>query len=201
VQFPLSPDLLHRLPRHPDWRYELVDGDAWLSPRPRPLGFVRSTAAAVAAAPTPGVEVRAVRTARDRAAIVALLVDVWSDEDPYRSFADDVCEAELQREVGRTVAEPAGLEGAVAVDTHGLCACVLVTGSSSPALSWLSVRRDVRGRGLATAMLGVALGALARRGVQEVASHASAANMPSLRWHLACGFELTPDPLWELRSR
>ncbi len=78
---------------------------------------------------------------------------------------------------------------------------MLVTGSSPPALSWLSVQRDVRDRGLASTMLGVVLGAMARRGVREVASHASAANVPSLRWHLARGFELTPDPLWELRLR
>ena len=37
VRFPLSAELLHRLPRHPDWRYELLDGQAFLSPRPRPL--------------------------------------------------------------------------------------------------------------------------------------------------------------------
>lgn len=201
MQFPLSLELLHRLPRHPDWRYELVDGEAWLSPRPRPLGFVRSTAVPVPTAPTPGVEVRTVRTARDRAGVAALLVDLWSEEDPYRSFADDVRNAELQREVERAVIAPDALEGAVCLDARGLCACVLVTGSSPPALSWLSVHRDVRGRGLASAMLDIVLGAMARRGVRAVASYASAANVPSLRWHLARGFELTPDPLWELRSR
>ena len=163
MRFPLSLDLLRRLPRHPDWRYELIDGEACLSPRAHPLGFRRPTDITVSAAPGHEGEVRAFETTRDRAGMIALLMDVWSDEDPYRSFEEDVREIELRREVERTVGRPEELEGAVALDAHGLCAGVLVMGSSPPALTWLSVRRDVRGRGLATALLGVAVDALVCR--------------------------------------
>ncbi|MCP9491005.1 MAG: GNAT family N-acetyltransferase [Solirubrobacteraceae bacterium MAG38_C4-C5] len=201
MRFPLSLDLLRRLPRHPDWKYELIDGEAVLSSRPRPLGFRRPTDMAVAAAPKHDAEVRAVEATRDRAGLVTLLLDVWSDEDPYRSFEEDVREAELRRELERTVERPEELEGAVALDTHGLCAGLLVMGSGPPALTWLSVRRDVRGRGLATALLSVVVDALAARGEPELGSYASAANVPSVRWHLACGFALTPDRLRELLRR
>jgi GNAT superfamily N-acetyltransferase len=201
VRFPLSLDLLLRLPRHPDWKYELIEGEAWLSPRPRPLRFRRPTDVKVPAAPAHDADIRAAEATRDRAGIVALLMDVWVDEDPYRSFEEDVGEAELRREVERTVERPDGLEGAVAIDTHGLCAGLLVTGSSPPALAWLTVRRDVRGRGLATALLSVVADALAARGERELTSYASAANVPSVRWHLARGFELTPDPMRELARR
>jgi hypothetical protein len=44
----------------------------------------------------------------------------------------------------------------------------------------------------------VVLDGLAARGEGELASHASAANVPSVRWHLACGFALAPDPLREV---
>lgn len=201
MRFPLSLDVLLRLPRHPDWRYELIAGEAFLSPRPRPLGFLRPTEAAVPVALAHDAEVRAVETARDRAGLVALLLDVWADEDPYRSFEPDVREAELRRELERSVEGPDRLEGAVAVDTNGLCGCLLVTDSSPPTLVWLSVRLDVRGRGLATAMLKVVVDGLATGGEPELASYASAANVPSLRWHLACGFALTPDPLREILRR
>ncbi|MDQ3632580.1 MAG: GNAT family N-acetyltransferase [Actinomycetota bacterium] len=196
MRFPFSVELLLRLPRHPDWKYELVDGEAWLSPRPRPLGFVRRTNVPVSGASTHAAGSCALEICRDRAAVVALIVDVWAHEDPYRSFDVDGRSADLRRDIDRSLLRPGSVDGAIATDADGPCACVLVTGSSPPALTWLTVRRDVRGRGVATALLRVVVGALAARGESVVTSHASAANLPSLRWHLARGFELTPDPVY-----
>jgi hypothetical protein len=51
------------------------------------------------------------------------------------------------------------------------------------------------------ALLGVVVDGLAARGEPELASYASAANVPSVRWHLACGFELLPDPLRQVMRR
>jgi GNAT superfamily N-acetyltransferase len=201
VRFPLSLEDLLRLPRHPDWRYELIDGEALLSPRPRPLCFRRPTGMAVEGAPVPGVDARAVDGPRDRAGLVELLMDVWRDEDPYRSFEEDVRQKELRQEIERSLERPDELEGAVVADAHQLSACLLVMASSPPALSWLSVRRGLRGRGLAMALLGVVVDGLAARGEPELASYASAVNVPSVRWHLACGFELLPDPLRQVMRR
>jgi GNAT superfamily N-acetyltransferase len=197
----MSLDDFLRLPRHPDWRYELIEGEALLSPRPRPLRFRRPTDVAVPGVPVQDAEVRAVDGGRDRDDLVELLMDLWSDEDPYRSFEEDVRREELRREVERSLERPDELEGAVVTKLRGLSGAVLVMRSSPPALSWLSVRRGMRGRGLATALLSVVVDGLAARGEGELASYASVANVPSVRWHLACGFELISDPLRELARR
>jgi GNAT superfamily N-acetyltransferase len=198
MRFPLSLDLLHRLPRHPDWKYELIEGEAWLSPRARPLSFRRPTSLAVPAVTLSGVEVRTIDARRDRAEVAKLLMDVWVQEDPYRSLEDP--ESLLQAEIERSLNEPS-LAGIVAVDAGTICAVVLVGTDAAggpedaPMLMWLTVRHDARERGLATALLRVVVETLSARGVGELASAASAANLPSLRWHLTRGFQLAPDPL------
>jgi hypothetical protein len=69
--------------------------------------------------------------------------------------------------------------------------------SGTPTLSWLTVARDAREHGYATGLLRVITTALCARGESELASATSAANPPSLRWHLSRGFELAEDPLRE----
>ena len=64
-------------------------------------------------------------------------------------------------------------------------------------LSWLTVARDARERGLATGLLALITTALRARGVSELASAASTANTPSLLWHLSRGFQLAKDPMRE----
>ncbi len=197
MRFPLSPDLLQRLPRHPDWKYEMVNGEAWLSSRPRPLMLRRSTNLAVPAATLSGVEIRTIDARRDRSEIAKLLMDVWVDEDPYRSLEDP--KTLLQSEIERSLEDP-GL-GVIATGEQGVCAVVLVPSTTAPALLWLTVRRDARERGLATALLRVVVETLSARGVEELASGTSTANVPSLRWHLTRGFQLAPDPLREALRR
>jgi hypothetical protein len=104
VRFPLSSDLLRRLPRHPDWKYEMIDGEVLLSPRPRPLLLRRRTDLAVPAASVGDAEIRIVDPRRDRTRIAKLLVDVWADEDPYRSLENPaaVLRAEIERQLGHT---------------------------------------------------------------------------------------------------
>ncbi len=83
MELPLSADQLRRLPRHPDWKYELIAGVALLSPRPRPLSFLRQTDRSVPS--DGGARARPVDDA-ERAGLAALLQAVWADEDPYRSL-------------------------------------------------------------------------------------------------------------------
>jgi GNAT superfamily N-acetyltransferase len=204
LRFSVSSDVWWRLPRHPDWKYEMVKGEAWLSSRPRPLHLWRPTNLEVPAVTLSGVEVRPVDARRDRAEIAKLLMDVWVQEDPYRSLEDP--ESLLQAEIERSLNEPS-LAGIVAVDKGTICAVVLVgtdpTGvpGGAPMLMWLTVRRDARERGLATALLRVVVETLSARGVEELASGASAANIASLRWHLTRGFQLAPDPIREAMRR
>lgn len=59
-----------------------------------------------------------------------------------------------------------------------------------PKLTWLTVAPAARERGL----LAVIIAALRERGVRELASAASGANIASLRRHLSRGFVLAADP-------
>jgi len=102
--FSVSSDVWWRLPRHPDWKYEMVKGEAWLSSRPRPLRLRRSTSLEVPAVTLSGVEVRTIDARRDRSVIAKLLMDVWIEEDPYRSLEDP--ETLLQAEIERSLNEP-----------------------------------------------------------------------------------------------
>jgi len=181
----------------------MVKGEVWLSSRPRPLRLRRSTSLSVPAVTLNGVEVRILDARRDRSEIAELLMDVWVEEDPYRSLEDP--ETLLAAQIERSLEEP-GL-GVVAVDEQGVCAVVLVgtddagADAGGPMLMWLTVRRDARERGLATALLRVVVETLSARGVDELASGTSAANVPSLRWHLTRGFQLAPDPVREAVRR
>lgn len=200
MQFPFSVELLRRLPRHPDWKYEPIEGAAWLPPRPKPLGFLRPTDLPVTGGLATGnVEIRALEPSTDLSGVERLLHEVWQNEDPFRSFDVNERTAELGREIARSTEDEA-VEGAVAVDARGICGCVLTTRANAvPVLTSLTVRGDARGQGLATGLLGVVVERLAKRGIREIASSASAANLPSLRWHLARGFTVTLDPLYELQ--
>jgi GNAT superfamily N-acetyltransferase len=199
LRFSVSFDAWRRLPRHPDWKYELIEGEVWLSSRPRPLHLCRATSLEVPAVTLSGVEIRTIDARRDRSEIAELLMDVWIEEDPYRSFEDP--DTLLRAEIERSLEDP-GL-GVVAVDAGTICAVVLVgtDDAGAPMLMWLTVRRDARDRGLATALLNVVVETLSASGVEELASGTSAANVPSLRWHLTRGFQLAPDPVREAMRR
>lgn len=131
----------------------------------------------------------------DRLGIIELLLNVWAEEDPYRSLDDP--EAMVQAELERSLDAPCF--GVLATDTNGIWAVVIVTPSKTDAatLTWLTVRRDVRDRGLATGLLRVVMDALSADGVRQLASATSPANVASLRWHLNRGFQLAEDPLRE----
>jgi GNAT superfamily N-acetyltransferase len=136
----------------------------------------------------------------DRAAVAALLLDVWLNEDPYLSLTDpmELLSSEIERSLDTAEV------GAVALDAYDVCAVALVHGGrcAVPMLTWLTVARTARERGLATALLARITDVLHQRGISELASAASAANMPSLRWHLTRGFQLAEDPMREaLRHR
>ena len=192
VRFPLSSELLLRLPRHPDWKYEFLNGHAVLSPRPRPLALRRPTAAPVMHA-RPDMEVRALDVDADRDAVTALLADTWSRQDPYRSL-DDPAET-LRGEIEQSLNTVQF--GAVAVHSGAVRAAALVHGEDTPTLTWLTVAFDARERGLATGLLALITARLHQRGVRELASATSASNTASLRWHLTRGFALVADPLRE----
>jgi hypothetical protein len=156
-------------------KHEMMAGEVWLPPRPCPLLLRRSTDVEVPAVMLSDAEVGTIDPRRDSAGIAELLVDVWADEDPYRTMEDP--QADLRAEIERSL--DAVSLGAVAVDAQGIYATVFVLSATStaPTLTWLTVRREVRERGLATSLLGVVVAALCARGVGELESATSAANV------------------------
>jgi hypothetical protein len=193
TSFRLSRELFERLPRHPDWKYEYINGQAMLSPRPRALRLRRPTGQPVTQV-RPGIEIRALDAGADGAAVAALLTEVWSREDPYRSYDDQGKTLRGEIERGLSTAR----FGAVAMDQGAQRAAALVHGEhEQPTLTWLTVGFEARERGLATALLAWICVMLNERGVRELASGASAANLASLRWHLSRGFALAADPIRE----
>ena len=123
VRFPLSRELLDRLPRHPDWRYERFDGEVWLSHRPRPLELRRPTTLPVPQS-CANAKLRELDVDSDRAAVAALLLDAWSNEGPYRTL--EAPAEHLSSEIERGL--DAAQLGAVAVTEgcDGVCAAALV---------------------------------------------------------------------------
>jgi hypothetical protein len=196
VHFRCDSEIFRRLPRHPDFKYEFFDGQAWLSPRARPINFIRSTALPVEQAPL-NAEVRELDLPSDRAAVATLLEQTWLHEAPYSSL--DAPEEVLRSEVEQGLNTAAFGAVAFAPDSGTVSAAALVHqwGCGSPTLTWLTVARHARERGLATALLALITTALRDRDIGQLASGASGANLPSIRFHLSRKFELAEDPLRE----
>lgn len=191
LRFPMSLDLIRRLPRHPDWKYELIEGVAYRSPRAKPIGLTRPTAVTVSA--SSGRAGARLIGGDDRPGVVALLSEVWGEEDPYRSYEPEVRRTELAAHIER-----GSEDWGVLVERAGkVVACAMVHRRAT--LSWLSVASDARGQGLAGELLAVICGELVGREKALLKSWVSVANVPSLRWHLSRGFTLAPDEFRELR--
>lgn len=205
MRVPMPFRTFERLPRHPDWRYEYWDGTAHLSHRPRSVGFERLAAAPITRDVADDVQVVPCSEV-DPAAVTALLTNVWSDEEPYRCFDPDECAQILGAEVARSLEGGLPALGHAGLVRGQLIGAVLVTTAirsatdrDQPELTWLTVRHEARSRGVATALLRGVCERLSADGRPRLHSACSAANVPSLRWHLSSGFTLAPDPLRTLR--
>lgn len=189
----------NRLPRHPDWKWELLDGELFLNHRPRPIDLIRPVSTDIATAS--GHAVTLVDAGADQDDVQSFLFDVWRDEEPYRYMdphhVESVIVAAFQRSWARLV-EPVGVW---VHDDQGPAGLLLVTGpgrwtgSEHPMLRWLTVRWDARLSGIATAMLAQVMTELNGRGVRAVVSGTSPANRASIQWHWRHGFHPLPDPL------
>ncbi len=203
MQIPMPFGRWERMPRHPDWKYEYVDGVALLSYRPRPLHVRRPTSTPVAL--TREHDVRLLHGPDD--GVRAFLAAFWRTEDPYRTVENpgEWLDEGLERSCGRL----AGPGGAVAEEDGEIVGAVLVEqpyrDESAPCLTWLSVRSGFRCDGVGTALLAAILPALQAAGNPQLDSHASVGNRASVAWHWRNGFAALPDPMasfsWEARRR
>lgn len=199
MKLPMSMDDFHRVPRHPDWKWEYWDGAAQLSYRPRTIELTLDTAAAVRV--TRQHDVRLVDTTRDQERLRTFLADVWRTEDPCRTFDEQTTDEWLRYGLDTSFTrldEPAGILVEAGAELVG----AVVTERPYPrdeiqvlCLGWLTVRSGYRCDGVATAMLAAVVEVLRTAGVQQLRSGVSVGNRPSLYWHWRNGFQAVSDPM------
>ena len=216
-----------QLPRHPAYKYEYIDGEAWLSPRPRtyhalldlrppPEGDDRVTTRPVAD--------------KDWTDLVRLFSAAFKDHPPFLGLDD-----RKHRSAARAILEHARSGGdgpfvehasflATADPRDGPAGGILITllpasdladwrsfawpepppadavarGLGRPHLTWIFVHPLAAGQGVGTALLHAATRRLLALGYTELASTFLLGNESSTLWHWRNGFRLIGSP-WSLR--
>jgi hypothetical protein len=193
MRIPMSFEHYQRIPRHPDWRWEYGDGALLLSYRPRTIQLVRDVRAPVP--PRGQATARLLDLERDDARLREFLRDVWSGEDPYRSF--DAPTEWVSSHLTASLARLTEPSGAIAEEDGRVIGAVLLErpydDTGAPMLSWLSVRWGHRCEGVGSALLAAIVEALDQAGVPQLASAVSPGNIASLYWHWRNGFQARPD--------
>lgn len=168
-----------RLPRHPDWNYEIRGGELHVSYRPRPLQVERDLSPVHGGAAHPVTE-----CARDDPDLWAFLWEVWSGEPPFLHFEDP--DAVFESERGWALRHDTGWPAWRVADGDEWIGAALTyahPADGRPTLCWLTVHRAYRGRGAASALLAHLVDRAAGAGLATVRSEVSAGNRASLLWH------------------
>ena len=222
LRLPLALDEFHSLPRNAAYRYELVEGEAWISPRPKyyhaRLGLAGFTPAH--AAP---VAVRPLR-ADDWPRLVELFMAAFAAQQPFAGAGGRLREA-AEASLAQTrdggdgpligpaclVAEDAGghAVGAALVtlvpntDPEGWDSFLwrepadqghVARREGWPHLTWVFVARFEAGRGVGTALLAAVTRELAALGFDDLFSTFLSGNESSMLWHWRNGFRLLAHP-------
>lgn len=220
IRLPLSMEQYHQLPRHPAYKYEYMDGAAYLSPRPRHFH---------ALLPLRPLEVPAhvaLRPMRDDdlPRLIDLFSAAFQHVQPYGSLEDQP-RSHASREAlerARNGGDGPWIERAsfVAVDEGHLIGAIFITllppgdltnwesyrwASPPPAdaierclgrphLTWIFVSPWDAGQGIGTALLAGAVRELRAMGFTELASTFMIGNDSSMLWHWRNGFQLIENP-------
>jgi GNAT superfamily N-acetyltransferase len=202
----MTVDDFRRLPRHPDWKYELIDGRLLLSHRPRPIDLLRSTDVAVERTGDRHT-VQPLDPTAHRTAVTDFLISTWREESPYCHADPAGVEAQVVAEVDRSWTSLADPAGVVSVADGSMIGAALLTDvrwpeaeDGVPVLSWLTVAWGQRLAGVATAMLDTLLTDLRGRGITHLRSATSCATPASIQWHWRHGFLPLSDPLARVRG-
>ncbi len=219
-----------QLPRHPAYKYEYIDGEAWLTPRPRTYHALLELRPPAESADD-GVTTRPV-TDEDWTDLVRLFSAAFSDQPPFLGLDD-----RKRRSAARAILEHARTGGdgpfigeasllAVADPHDGPAGGILITllpvadltdwrsfawpepppidavarGLGRPHLTWIFVHPLAAGQGVGTALLHAASRRLLALGYTELASTFLLGNESSTLWHWRNGFRLIGSP-WSLRRR
>jgi GNAT superfamily N-acetyltransferase len=220
-----------RLPRHPSFKYELIEGVTWISPWPR-YGHAQMRLTRFRADPS-DVGKATLRPAlpNDIEALTPIFRGAFGHLQPYGSLDDDAARSAAEKSLRRTFAGDDGplAEAAsfVALDEDKIAGAILITllpggdptnedsvfwreappadlwakGEGQPHLTWIFVRRFAQGIGVGTQLLQQAVRVLKRQGYKMLWTTFLLGNDSSVLWHWRNGFELLPNLLSKRRRR
>ncbi len=212
LELPISFGEFERLPRHPAYKYEYLDGRAVLTPRPR---YQRAVLRLASFSPPTSqsslvakVDIRPLQ-AGDWTCLPDLLAAAFRNVPPLAALSEDHRLTAAQECVQRTRAGGDGsvMESAcfVAVDpgqARRLEGAVLITliprrehqpeGAQRPHLTWILVHPWRFAQGLGGTLLASAATVLRGLGHRDLASTFLVGNERSALWHWRNGFRLMP---------
>jgi GNAT superfamily N-acetyltransferase len=220
-----------RLPRHPAYKYELIDGVTHISPWPRyshaQLRLSRFRAAGADVAKT----TLRLATVEDAKAMIPILLGAFARLQPFGSLGEEKARAAAEKSLQHTFAGGDGpLVGPasfVALDADKIVGAILITllpggepadrdsygwresapadlwdkGEGQPHLTWIFVQRFSQGIGVGTQLLQKAVRVLKKQGYKTLWTTFQQDNDSSTLWHWRNGFELLPNLMSKRRMR
>jgi GNAT superfamily N-acetyltransferase len=215
IKLPLSLTQFHQLPRNAAYKYEYIEGDAWLSPRPKngravlDLASFSPPVAEIAA--DEKITVRPL-TKADWDGLPPLFAAAFIRVQPFASLADkdrlraaEDCMRHTRQSGDGPVIEPACFVAAAGDELHG---AILITRPdddavgdepSRPHLTWIFVAPMTARQGVGAALLDAAVRELRRQGCRELRSTFLIGNESSTLWHWRAGFKLLENR-WSWRA-
>jgi GNAT superfamily N-acetyltransferase len=220
IRLPLTIEQFRQLPRNAAYRYEYLNGQAWLSPR------TRHYHALLRLEPIPagnGIPVRPLR-AGEVPALVPMFAAAFRTTQPYGSLDTATREEAVRQALQRTCTGGDGpwIEQAsfVAEENQRFLGAIFITllpdgdpcdwdsyhwsepppadciarRLGRPHLTWVFVTPRLTGRGVGTALLAAAVRALIGLGFTELLSTFMIGNDSSMLWHWRNGFRLLAYP-------
>jgi GNAT superfamily N-acetyltransferase len=220
IRLPLSVEQFHQLPQNPAYKYEYLDGVAYLSPRPRHYHGLLDLAPREV---DPTVPLSPIRP-EDFTELETVFAAAFSLVQPFASL-DQATRREAARQCldkTRSGGDGPWIEPAsfVALSRDQMVGAVFVTllppGDGSdwesyywreqppadaitqrlgrPHLTWIFVEPFHAGEGVGTALLAAAVNALLPLGFTELCTTFLVGNEVSALWHWRNGFRLVPYP-------
>lgn len=222
VVLPLSREQLHKLPRNAAYRYEFINGQAYLTPRPKHYHAMLELRP-IPEEPVQGVRLRPVRDA-DWEAMPEVFAAAFCGVQPFGCLEHDMraqaAMACLERT--RTGGDGPWLPQASFVAEQGepesMVGAVLITllpegdpceyesyywreppptdlvqqARGRPHLTWIFIRPLDAGHGVGSTLLAAAVRELRALGYRELASTFVLGNDSTMLWHWRNGFQLLP---------
>lgn len=223
LRLPMTWEQFRRLPRNSAYKYEYIEGEAWLSPRPRHYHAVRDLRPIEVEDGNEEVELTPIG-AEDLDDLVCMFVAAFRDVQPFGSLDEQSRREAARRVLERTRAGGDGpwLEQASFAAWHegrkvgAVWVTLLPEGDlcdfetyhwqeppppdcverrrGQPHLTWIFVDPFLAGEGVGTTLLAAAVRELLVLGYTRLATTFLCGNVSSMLWHWRHGFRLLPHP-------